>query len=339
MEKINSRIADDAILAPYLKGDGLAFKTKALLAQQLDNCEAIRNGYEALSTVQIKSFQFDGFEIKVQFNPGRIKSSSAKVDKKSVEERPCFLCNDNLLDGQLALEYYKDYFILCNPFPIYNEHFTIPKVEHLPQLIKGKLNSMLNLSKGLSQFYSVLYNGPQCGASAPDHMHFQAGNKNFLPIEEDYKNLKGSLIKPLYETEEISAYASNSYIRDFIAFESNNRDLLISEFDRMLNLLQIVNPNPIEPMLNALAFYEEEKWILIIFPRSKHRPEQYFADGDDKILFSPAALDLGGVCITPRQKDFEKITKDDIVDMLKQVCLSKEQFIFITEKIKRKTSD
>ena len=121
--------------------------------------------------------------MKVQFNPGRYISTSAKVDEKSINDRKCFLCPANLPEEQKGILYEEEYLILGNPFPIFPEHFTIPNINHVPQQIKNNFPLMLKLTKDLSKHYVVLYNGPKCGASAPDHFHFQAGTKNFMPIE------------------------------------------------------------------------------------------------------------------------------------------------------------
>ena len=327
-----NRVISQSELNRYADGAGLANEVKALFRHQVDNCPAVREGYDALKNVEVKTFEYDGFEVRVQFNAGRIKSSSAKVDKKSIEKRPCFLCAENLLPGQLAVEYFRSYYILCNPFPIFDEHFTIPKIEHLPQLLKGKAGVMLDISKYFENRYTSLYNGPECGASAPDHMHFQAGGSGFLPVEADYENLKNSLVRPLFERKELSAFASKNYLRNFIAFESNNKPALINAINATMRTLAVLKHGNAEPMVNIITLYKNDGWIVIIFPRRKHRPKQYFDEGEKRIMLSPASVDLGGVCITPREEDFEKIGKDDVADIYRQVSLSKEEFYFLTEK-------
>lgn len=322
------------VLSRYLQGDSMADKSKALLLQQKENWELLRKGYESLETVQTKTFEFDGFYIKVQFNPGRIKSTAAKVDKVSINERPCFLCKENLPQGQRGIEYSDDYIILCNPYPIFPEHFTIPLIKHLPQNLINRLIPALYLTKELSEFYTVFYNGPKCGASAPDHMHFQAGNKYFMPIDSEYDRLKGSHLLPVFEYENLVCYHSKNYLRNFISLESGSEELLQKAFDYLIKLL----PNEMElygePMINVLAYYEDNKWKVIIFPRTAHRPKQFFADEPDRILLSPAAVDLGGVFITPREEDFYKLTKDDIADIYQQVTLPEDRLVKLTGKLK-----
>ena len=160
---------------------------KKLLNKQKDDWQFAANGFESLKSVQTKEFNFDGYKFKVQFNPGRIKSSSAKVDDKSIKERKCFLCLENLPSEQKGILINEEYIILVNPFPIFPEHFTIPQVRHTPQSIKNSFIDLLEISKELSKYYTVFYNGPKCGASAPDHLHFQAGSKNFMPIDLEFE--------------------------------------------------------------------------------------------------------------------------------------------------------
>ena len=152
---------------------------RLLLAEQKKSWTGLRKNYDLFKGTRIKVFQFEGFTIKIQYNPGRIRSASARVDEKSINERKCFLCPDNLYEGQKAIKCGEDFLILVNPFPIFPEHFTIPHRDHIPQSIREWFGRMLSLSKDLSK-YVVIYNGPECGASAPDHLHFQAGSKNFI---------------------------------------------------------------------------------------------------------------------------------------------------------------
>ena len=167
-----------------------ASKAHALLEQQKGAWEMLRNGYDTLRTVRTRVFEFDGFQVKVQFNPGRLTSTVAKVDAASIKERKCFLCTENLPPAQRGIPSDGDYLVLCNPFPIFPEHFTISSVRHTPQLIRDSFGTLLNLTRDLGSRYTVLYNGPRCGASAPDHLHFQAGNRSYLPIDAEYQALK-----------------------------------------------------------------------------------------------------------------------------------------------------
>ena len=94
----------------------------------------------------IKTFLFDGFKIKIQFNEGRIYSTSAKVDVDSVKNRSCFLCENNLPEEQKGIKLLENYLLLCNPYPVFPEHFTIVTVNHKPQEISSSFSdfSLIN---------------------------------------------------------------------------------------------------------------------------------------------------------------------------------------------------
>ncbi len=308
---------------------------KLLLEEQKKSWAALAKNYDLLDSAKVKSFQFPGFVIKAQNNPGRIKSTSAEVDEKSISERECFLCPDNLYKEQKAIKYNEDFLILVNPFPIFQEHFTIPHKDHIPQRIKNSFGKMISLSKDLTE-YVVIYNGPECGASAPDHLHFQAGNKNFLPIYDEFHSLKNEYGKVLSETDALKVTGIDDGLRKVISIETSKVTAAEKVFDLFYNIYSKISENKTEPLLNILSFYEKEYgWRILIFLREKHRPSYYFKEGRDKILLSPAAVDLGGICILPLEEDFEKITKGNIEDSFREVSLGKEQFEFVKAELKK----
>jgi len=320
-------------LAPFLSGNSQASMARALLEQQKGAWEMLRNGYETLRTVRTREFHFDSFHIKVQFNPGRLISTVAKVDAASIKERKCFLCTENLPPAQRGIPYDGRFLVLCNPFPIFPEHFTISSVRHTPQLIHDSFASLLNLTRDLGARYTVLYNGPKCGASAPDHMHFQAGNRSYLPIDVEFETLKKTRAHWFFESEVLRACSLEKYLRHVITFESSDADLLQRAFGHLYEVCQEVGPQGEEPMLNILGFHTNGEWRIHVFPRSKHRPSFYLREGDERLLFSPAAVELGGICTTPREQDFEKVTREQIVGMYQEVCVSAERFATITARL------
>ncbi|RKE00025.1 DUF4922 domain-containing protein [Marinifilum flexuosum] len=302
------------------------------LNQQVRDWPLANGNFKGLEKVEEKEFGFDGFKMKVQFNPERIRSSAAKVDKKSIENRACFLCLDKLPAEQGGIAQGKEYVILVNPFPIIPQHFTIPKVDHVDQSFMDNLEGMLSLVKDM-QGYTLFYNGPKCGASAPDHMHFQGGNKGFMPVEEECFALKDKA-DLLVKSEEIEVCAFNHYLRKMISVETTNTEELIAVVSKFYNAFAAMQAEEKEPMLNVICSYVDGKYMMHLFPRKLHRPTQYFAEGDDQILISPASVDFGGVFITPRREDFEKITAEDIEDIFKQVCVDEDVFSLLCEKIK-----
>ncbi len=322
-----------------IEENDFASAAKMLLEDQKKTWPQLTSGYESLNSIQVKTFQFDNFTIKVQFNPGRIVSSSAKVDAKSIKERKCFLCYDNLPAEQKGILYKNQYLILCNPFPIFPEHFTLPHIDHIPQSIKINFETLLDFSKDLSGRYTVFYNGPKCGASAPDHLHFQAGNKSFMPIDDDFHQLQNECGEVILENEELSVFGVDDGLRRFISIESSNKKEVIEAFNSLYDLYDALENKEEEPMMNILGFYEEEfGWRILVFLRDKHRPSHYFAEGGGNILLSPASVDLGGVCITPLEKDFNKITKELLTEIFKEISLAKEHFDYIKLSLKKKLS-
>lgn len=303
---------------------------KSLLQSQLNEWDLAKNNFEALRNVKTKEFQFNGFVVRVQFNPARIQSSAAKVDAKSIQERKCFLCPNNLPKEQRGIPFGDRYQVLVNPYPIFPEHFTIPLYQHTDQLILDKYTDMLDLAKYLDK-YTLFYNGPKCGASAPDHAHFQAGIKDFLPIEDEIGNMPKETV---YKGDKLNVSILRNYLRNCFLIETSNKDEAGSFFNRLYPLLEIKGDDK-EPMMNILTWYENGIWYSCIFPREKHRPACFFAEGEDNLLISPASVDLGGVFITPLEKDFEKITKDDITGILKEICISDEKMQLIVDNIKQ----
>lgn len=291
-----------------------------LFYEQLNEWKPVKVSYNALKRVKSKGFVVRGCGVSVQFNPARIQSTSAKVDSKSIRERKCFLCPDNLPAEQRGLPFGNDYQVLVNPFPIFPIHFTIPSTTHTDQLIFGRYKDMLDLARCLDEFV-VFYNGPKCGASAPDHVHFQAGNKGFLPIEKDVKT---TAKKTIISSAMGKVYALRHYLRNVFVIESERKDWVEKNFKKIYALLDIKEGEK-EPMLNIITWYEQRRWFSCIFPREVHRPRCFYAEGEDNILLSPASVDMGGVFITPQEKDFIKITGKDIEAILQEVCISDEK--------------
>ncbi|VAX20148.1 putative glycosyltransferase - possibly involved in cell wall localization and side chain formation of rhamnose-glucose polysaccharide [hydrothermal vent metagenome] len=332
-----SKIIEEKLLSGYLSGNTYADKAKALIAQQKDSWNLVRNNYSDLEKIEKKVFEFDNFKIVVQFNPGRIVSSSAKVDSKSINDRPCFLCMDNLPSEQKGILYNNEYLILVNPFPIFEEHFTIPTLKHQPQQIANSFHNMLNLAEDLGKYYTVFYNGPKCGASAPDHLHFQACTKSVMPIENELKNLLSVKGNMLYENNEIAVYGISNYLRNFFMIECNDKQKAVLQFEILLKIIKSETGVSDEPMMNIIVLFNG-KWKVLVFSRAKHRPSQYFLEGENRILISPAAVDFGGQLITPREEDFNNITKDDIVDIFSQTTLSDDLFNRICKKFSASSS-
>lgn len=287
--------------------------------------------YKGLEKVEERSFLFDGFEIRTQFNPERMRSSVAEVDKKSIAARKCFLCSENRPAEQDAIAFGELFLILVNPFPIFKTHFTISCNSHIDQRFIPNVHSLLELAWAMEGF-TVFYNGPECGASAPDHLHFQAGENGFMPIADDFERLKPTARK-LFSGELADVWAFDDYLRKMISVETTSLDEGLRIIGIYYTHFQAMQPEKMEPMMNVLCSYSGGKWTVHLFPRKAHRPSHFYEEGEKQILISPGSVDFGGVFILPRREDFDKITKEDIADILKQVCVSQDTFQELTAKI------
>lgn len=313
--------------------DWWADRIKKLLEDQKPAWKLLESNYENLTHVETRTIEFDGFIVRVQHNPARINSTGADVSPDAIENRKCFLCVDNLPAEQIGLKYDKNFIILCNPYPIFEEHFTIINKRHSEQTLIGHFDDFLNLSMSLGKYYNVFYNGPKCGASAPDHMHFQAVPKNTTPLSQSLDIIKNSDQHFLLKSSKIEIRFAENMLRNFILMESGNKGELLYAFKIFIKALRKISISSEEPMMNLTASYDGEKWSVIIFPRAKHRPKQYFEEGEKKLLVSPAAIDLEGLLILPSEEDFKKINADDIIDIYKQVGITKEYFEYIKKKL------
>jgi Domain of unknown function (DUF4922) len=310
-----------------------AERAKQLLNEQMVSWSLLRKNYDNLAGVRTRVFDFEFFQINVQLNPERIKSTSAVVDENSIKSRECFLCVDKLPSEQNALTFGKNFMILANPYPIFNEHFTISKRNHIPQTIIGNFEELLNISRDLGSYLTLFYNGPKCGASAPDHMHFQAATKNVMPIESEFDKILDNKSNSIFNNGKIKVRFFENYLRHFISFESDNKGELLIAFKTLIKAFKKISPPQDEPLMNIISNYRKNNWCIFIFPRRTHRPSQFFAEKERQLLISPAAVDMGGLFIAPREEDFTKIKIDDVIDIFRQVSITKEYFEFLKKKI------
>ncbi len=310
--------------------DYLANQVCALLRHQRDHWPMLSGGFSSLESVQMRSFEFNGFEMKLQYNAARMASSTAKIDEKSIKARPCFLCQANLPPEQKAIPA-GDYVILGNPFPIFSEHFTISHQEHIPQLIGHSFDAMLDLSKAMGNHYTLFYNGPKSGASVPDHLHFQGVEWGAMPLDCSWREMITHHGNWIIDKDRIRVARVDDGLRRYIILESDDKKTLAAHFQRLYISFKwasrqagITSEDAEEPMSNVHAAMENNRWRIIVFMRRKHRPSHYFLERDRQILFSPAAVDFGGVCITPVERDFVRLTAEDLRSMFEEVSATRE---------------
>jgi len=276
-----------------------------LLSEQKKTWLDLQEGYESFKDLRERDILCRGFSVRLQRNPGRIKSSLASVDERNTNERQCFLCLNHLPEGQKGILYGSDFLILCNPMPVFPSHFTISHLDHRRQNISEHIDSLLQLMADFGSGWTVLYNGPKCGASAPDHLHFQAVPSGQMPIEKEIREVKRlALIK---QVDGLLLYRVRDLGREVIILQGNDPIAVENALEDFLNAMKRVLFIDEEPMINIAGFREEKKWRLVIFPRRKHRPEAFFSEGDARVVVSPGAIDMGGVLITPVEKDFERL--------------------------------
>lgn len=297
--------------------------------RQLEKWDDARHRFRDLKHVETKKLSE---EVRLQFNPARIVSTGAKIDKKTLGERPCFLCDKNRPKEQMSQQIDERFHLLVNPFPILPVHFTIPARKHQPQAIYknyGEMHRFLSLHSELM----VFYNGPKCGASAPDHLHFQAGTSGILPLQANWQRLSRNLtdIISLNDEEKIAV------VRDFIvpAFViiSKSEESDETLFHRLYKSMPM-RGDETEPMMNIIAWRKGDEYISVVIPREKHRPEAYFAEGDAQVMVSPGALDMSGLIITPREEDFHKLTEESATTILQECGISTEKMNSIVTKLK-----
>ena len=288
-------------------------EVEAFFQSEKKNWPDAATRYEALNGVQTKKLSPS---LSAQWNPARIVSTGANISKQAIEKRPCFLCDSNRPAEQHALPVLGQYQLLVNPFPILPKHFTIPARKHTPQLIKGRFQDLFKIAQQMPD-YMVFYNGPLCGASCPDHMHLQAGSRGIAPLERDWERIYEPALEPF--AEGISLLTNYPcpvlVIRTAEASEAEER------FLRIYNALPM-HEDEAEPRMNIVCWQQDEEVVTLVFPRAKHRPACYTAQGEDQLLISPGALDLCGLLITPREQDFRKLTPEQAAAILCFCCVS-----------------
>ena len=290
-------------------------EVEQLLERQSRVWPQLAKGIEGLAQAATRSVRIDWYEVYLRHVPHRIVSTTAQVDRASIAKRPCFLCAENLPPEEEGLPFGPDFMIYCNPFPIVDRHLTIAHRAHTQQRIAGQFGNMLDLAAALPGYF-VIYNGPECGASAPDHMHFQAGSRKLFPIENDTLGKTGIMVP--------------NYDRNVLMFRARDKAAAIAQMDRAIELLAQITGRRAEPMINLAVYYDNQEWTSYLFPRGKHRPK-VFQTGE--LTISPAAIDLCGILPVPLAKDFEKITGDDIAAIFREVTLPEDQFREVAERL------
>ena len=297
--------------------------------RQLEMWEDARHRFRDLKHVEVRQLSD---QLKVQFNPARIVSTGAKIDKHTLGERPCFLCERNRPKEQMTKLIDDHFQLLVNPFPILPVHFTIPATKHQPQSIYrhyGEMHRLLSLHSELM----VFYNGPKCGASAPDHLHFQAGTSGVLPLQTNWQRLSRSLTDVISLNDEEKISVLSDFLVPAFVIISKSEDSDEELFHRLYRSMPMRGDES-EPMMNIIAWRKGDEFICVVIPREKHRPDAYFAEGEAQMMVSPGALDMAGLIITPREEDFSKINLDKATALLRECGISAEKMEAVVSNLK-----
>lgn len=274
------------------------------LEQQLQEWPAAREAFSNLEKVQTRVLSSSG--LALQHNPARIISTTAKIKPAEIASRSCFLCEDSRPKEQRSIELDDKFYLLVNPYPILREHFCVVSREHRPQRFKDCYEKMLDIASRLEPGYMIFYNGPRSGASAPDHLHMQIGRSEGIPLVDKLRENE-----PPQKDEPVTIQPFGFPI---IVLKGNDPAKLWDYVSGMT-----VYDGESEPRMNVLSFNREGQVITAIIPRGKHRPDCYYAEGADRIMVSPGAVDMFGLVITPRKEDFDSLTERKVLDIYHQV--------------------
>ena len=340
-------------LNDYWNREVSASEVHGFFFEQLQHWDNARQHYDELKNVCTKVLSQNDMSVAVQYNPARMVSTGAKIDNDTIANRPCFLCDINRPDVQFDLPMLKKYHLLVNPFPILPIHFTIALRYHYPQRIAVSYLDMMNIVLNLDNLM-VFYNGPLCGASAPDHAHFQAGTRGIVPLERDYESKYRQLSSRLYPitdeefieasclgiiTDDEGIFSLRGYACPAFIVVSRSPEVNYFLFNKIYNVLPCLDGEA-EPKMNIIAFTNDSKntdskiLTSIIIPRCKHRPDCYYAPGPDNCLVSPGSLDMGGLIITPRKADFDKMTVEEATSIISECGISSETEMEIIKLLK-----
>lgn len=296
-----------------------------LFSEQMGSWQKLQDAYEILKTLKTRAISFDGFSVSLCNNPARLTSATAAVGQKDVRDRPCFLCLHNLPMEQKGILYRGEFIILYNPMPVFPYHLTVAHVVHRPQSVAEYFDVFLSLAADLGEKWTTLYNGPRCGASAPDHLHFQALPEGRLPIEYELRK-PGKLILT-FKSEGVRIYTAHGMGREVIVLVGKDREPMVHTFKKTLVSLMAEIPTDDEPMMNLAGFHDGKSWHIALFPRQKHRPDAFFREGDERVVVSPGAVEMAGVLVTPVEKDYFRLDAQAVEAIYQEVSLNRNTVI------------
>lgn len=300
------------------------------IGDQLSRWPLACDNFRALKNVQVRGMEIGGLDVVLQHNPARMVSSAAKLTKEDIARRKCFLCRENRPPEQIMLKFEgrkgKKYHILTNPYPIFPDHLVIAADRHVDQSILNRYVDMLDLARKYPDF-TFFYNGPRSGASAPDHHHFQAAPAGLMPLECDVeRSLDDSkeVLRLVASLPDARLYHYSRFTSGVFVLESETAKSAAKIFYRLIDCAETPEGET-EPLFNLFTFYRGGLFRSIMVFRSRHRSHHYFCEGPDHLTMSPGCADMGGMFIVPVPEEFEKITRDLLSEMVREVSISEDE--------------
>ena len=309
------------------------------VGDQLSQWPLACGNFRALKDVSVREVEIGGLTVKLQFNPARIVSSAAKTSKEELAKRKCFLCRENRPAEQIMIKFEgrkgKKYDILVNPYPIFPDHLVIAKSKHTDQSIWHRYIDMLDLSKKYSG-YTFFYNGPKCGASAPDHHHFQGAPKGLMPLENDMNASvdNSEILEYITSVQDASLYHYKKFTSGVFFLRAETSKSAAKLFYRLLDCADILEGD-IEPRINLFSWWQDGEYRSIVVFRRSHRSHHYFSEGPDHLTMSPGCADMGGVFIVPVPEEYEKMTPELLAELVEEVSVPKSEEAKIIERLTR----
>lgn len=286
--------------------------------------------YRSLKKAGSKVLSIGGLPVTVQLNPCRRISSEASLDKESINRRPCFLCPENRPAEQTNMEFEgrkgRRYRVTLNPYPIFPSHLVISSFEHTPQSIWHRYQDLLDFVRENNE-YLGFYNGPESGASAPDHMHFQACPQGLTPLQNRVDELLAAgddkTLDYLTNVKEARLFHLNEYARGVFVLCGTTAKSTAKLFYRLLDCAPVPDGSS-EPKMNIIAWCHEGEYRTAVIFRERHRPHNYSSSGADHLAMSPGCADLAGVYVTTREEDFDKLDAGLLSQVVREVAASEE---------------
>ncbi len=318
-------------------------KITKFVGDQLSRWPLACENFRALKNVQMREMDAGGLTVKLQHNPARMISSAAKLSKEAIAKRPCFLCRDNRPAEQMMMKFEgrkgKRYHILTNPYPIFPDHLVIAAANHTPQTIWKRYVDMLDLAAKYPDF-TIFYNGPKSGASAPDHHHFQAAPNGLIPLVEDVDEMLGQdrHLEYVSSHQEAYLYHYQKFTRGVFVLEGETSKSMAKLFYRLLDCAEIPEGET-EPMFNLFTCHRSGRFRSIVVFRSRHRSHHYYSEGPDHLTMSPGCADMGGMFIVPVAEEYEKMTPELLSEMIAEVSMTEEEEKVIINRLTRTQPD